>query len=157
MIELKDFPTLNASLNLTSTLLLLAGYAAVLKRQFKLHRNLMLCTMVTSAAFLTCYLIYHYNFPRKYYYGDYRLLYILVLGTHTPLAIGMLPFILITTYLGLKGQKFDGGLESPQLAQNFVKHRKFARWTFPVWLYVSVTGVIVYWMLYQMPQHPPVP
>jgi uncharacterized membrane protein YozB (DUF420 family) len=98
----------------------------------------MLAAFTTSTVFLCCYLIYHYNvgsvrFPRT---GAIRTVYLSILATHTALAAAVPPLAIITLSRGLR-ERFD-------------RHRKIARWTLPVWLYVSVTGVVVYWMLYQM-------
>jgi len=142
-------PALNAILNSTSTLLLLSAYRAVRTRRLLLHRNLMFAAIITSAAFLVSYLIYHFGVQlTKRYEGPFRPLYFTILISHTILAITVLPLVLMTTARALRGQKGDPTLTSPELPVHFAKHRAIARWTFPIWLYVSVTGVVVYLMLY---------
>ena len=154
MIQGSDLPILNAFLNSASTVLLLAAYKAVRSHRYILHRNLMFTAILTSAAFLTSYLIYHFHFKlHTPYLGPLRPLYLAILLSHTLLAIGVLPLVLVTVSFALRGQKDDPKLISPELRASFAKHRAIARWTFPIWLYVSVTGVIVYWMLYQLPKY----
>jgi uncharacterized membrane protein YozB (DUF420 family) len=138
MISVHDLPVVNATLNATAALLLVWGYILIRRRSIAAHRRVMLAAFATSTVFLCCYLIYHYNvgsvrFPRT---GMVRTVYLSILTTHTALAAAVPPLAIITLNRGLR-ERFD-------------KHRKIARWTLPVWLYVSVTGVVVYWMLYQM-------
>lgn len=147
MLPLSQFPALNATLNSLTSLLLLAGFIAILRGHKNVHRAFMVSAFLTSAVFLACYLTYH--FGMHYYYGKGvtkfttpgwpRYIYLSILLTHTILAIVVLPMILRTFYLALK-ERFD-------------EHKRLARWTWPVWMYVSVTGVIVYVMLYQL--YPP--
>jgi uncharacterized membrane protein YozB (DUF420 family) len=152
MIQGSDLPVVNATLNSTSTVLLLAGYWAVRTRRFILHRNLMYAAICTSALFLVSYLIYHFGFQlTKRYDGAFRSIYFTILISHTILAMSVLPLVLITAAKALQGQKGDPQLMSPELRERFAKHRRIARWTFPIWLYVSITGVVIYWMLYQLP------
>ena len=139
MIAIHDLPAVNATLNATAAVLLVWGYILIRRRSIAAHRRVMLTAFATSSVFLGCYLIYHYNvgsvpFPRT---GAIRTVYLSILTTHTILAAAVPPLAIITLSRGLRG-RFD-------------PHRKIARWTLPVWLYVSVTGVVVYWMLYQMP------
>ena len=139
MISVRDLPAVNAMLNATAAVLLVCGYILIRRRAIAAHRKVMLAAFATSTVFLCCYLIYHYNvgsvrFPRT---GAIRSLYLSILATHTALAAAVPPLAIITLSRGL-GARFD-------------RHRRIARWTLPVWLYVSVTGVVVYWMLYQMP------
>ena len=147
--EQRALPTLNAVLNLSSVILLLLAYRAVRKNRLPLHRTLMFMAMATSAAFLTSYLIYHFGVQlTKPYEGHYRVLYYSILLSHTLLAVSVLPLVLVTVARALRAQKKDPSLASPEIRIYFEKHRVIAKWTFPIWLYVSFTGVIVYLMLY---------
>jgi uncharacterized membrane protein YozB (DUF420 family) len=131
-------PHLNAVLNATSGLLLITGYAFVRRRHIVLHLTCMIAALISSTLFLISYLVYHYYHGTTRFAGEgiARPLYFIILGTHTVLAVVILPFIAVTVYRAARGQ--------------FQKHKRIARWTFPMWLYVSVTGVIVYLMLYQL-------
>jgi putative membrane protein len=135
-MELSSFPPLNASLNAATAVLLTAGFAAIRARRIALHRACMLAAFATSVAFLACYLWYHAHVGSKHFPGTgaVRLLYFAILLSHTVLAAANLPLVLVTLARGLRRRH-------PQ-------HERLARWTLPVWLYVSVTGVVVYWMLY---------
>jgi uncharacterized membrane protein YozB (DUF420 family) len=138
VISIHDLPLVDAILNATATVLLIWGYILIRRKSVAAHRKVMLAAFVTSSVFLCCYLIYHFNvgsvhFPRT---GAIRTVYLSILATHTLLAAAV-PFLAIITL-------------SRGLRQRFDRHRAIARWTLPVWLYVSVTGVVVYWMLYQM-------
>jgi uncharacterized membrane protein YozB (DUF420 family) len=138
MIGLRDLPAINATLNATAAVLLVWGYILIRRRRIASHRRVMLAAFVTSTVFLCCYLIYHFNvgsvrFPKT---GAIRTVYLSILATHTALAAAVPPLAIITLNRGLR-ERYD-------------RHRKIARWTLPVWLYVSVTGVVVYWMLYRM-------
>jgi len=141
MIRGEDLPSVNAVLNLTSAVLLTAGYAAIRRRRVRLHVTCMLTALGVSAIFLSSYLYYHgavmhwqaTPFPRS---GWVRTVYLTVLATHSLLAVAVAPLALCTAYLGLSGR--------------FSRHVRVARWTWPIWLYVSVTGVVVYWMLYRL-------
>ena len=138
MFEVTSLPALNAVLNATSTVLLVAGYRAIKRRDVPTHKAYMLGAIATSALFLTSYLVYHYNAGSRPYAGTgvLRAVYFFVLLTHVVLAAVNLPMVIATLTRALRGQ--------------FERHRAIARWTFPVWLYVSITGVIVYVMLYKM-------
>jgi len=141
MIGPEDLPSLNAALNGTSAVLLLAGYAAIRRRMIALHKTCMLTALGVSTVFLASYLYYHFvvrgGKPTPFTgEGAVRIVYFAVLGSHTVLAAVTAPLAIFTAYLGLRNQ-----LE---------KHRRFARWTLPIWLYVSITGVVVYWMLYRL-------
>jgi putative membrane protein len=133
-----DLPALNATLNATSTILLVTGYVLIRSGRRQAHRNVMIAALITSAMFLTSYLIYHAQVGSVPFKGTgwIRTLYFSVLIPHVILAAAIVPPILITASRGLSA-KYD-------------KHKRIARWTLPLWLYVSVTGVIVYLMLYQM-------
>lgn len=132
------FPHLNAALNASSALLLLTGWALIKSGRREAHRRAMLGALACSAAFLACYLYYHFHVGSVRFQktGPIRAFYLSLLLTHTVLAALVLPMIARTLFLAAKGR--------------FEEHRRAARWTFPVWLYVSVTGVVVYWMLYRL-------
>lgn len=129
---------LNASLNGTSAVLLACGYAAIRTGKVAVHKAFMISAFVVSSVFLASYLAYHYRVGHVVFQGQgwIRPVYFVLLGTHTLLAIVIVPLILIT-------------LRRAWL-QRFDKHRIIARWTLPLWFYVCVTGVIVYLMVYQM-------
>lgn len=141
MIPLSDFPVLDAALNATSAVLLTLGFIFIRRKNVTAHKVCMLSAFATSAVFLACYLWYHahHGVTRFSGQGIARGFYFTLLGSHTVLAAAIVPLVLGTLYRALRGQ--------------FQQHRKIARWTFPLWLYVSVTGVIVYWMLYRL--YPP--
>jgi len=138
MLSVADLPTLNAILNFTSAVLLGTGFYFIKKRRIQAHKRCMIAALFVSTAFLTSYVIYHYHAGSVPFGGQgwIRLVYFLVLIPHVLLAIVILPLVLRTAYLGLSS-RFD-------------KHVRIARWTFPLWMYVSITGVIVYLMLYRM-------
>ncbi len=135
-MTVQDLPSLNASLNSVAAVLLLSGYVAIKQKKEDLHKKLMISALVVSAAFLTSYLIYHYHVPSKKFpdLGWIKTVYFLILFPHIILAVVMVPMILKTFWHAFRGERD--------------KHRKIARLTFPIWMYVSVTGVIVYFMLY---------
>lgn len=137
-MSLADLPAVNACLNGLSTVFLSTGYYFIRRKNRLAHRNCMLAAFVTSAVFLACYLIYHYNAGRTVFKDPawFRPIYLALLLTHTVLAVVIVPLILYTLYLARK--------------ERFETHRQVARWTWPLWLYVSVTGVIVYLLLYQI-------
>jgi putative membrane protein len=135
---LSYLPHLNAILNTTSALFLIAGYRFIRAGLVRRHRNCQITALVTSTCFLVSYVTYHYYhgetpFPGQ---GIVRPFYFTILITHVILAIVIVPLVLITVYRAARG--------------DFVRHRRIARWTLPLWLYVSVTGVIVYLMLYRI-------
>ncbi len=138
---LRDLPALNAVLNATSALFLLLAYRAIRRKEVSRHRRLMLTAATISTLFLVGYLTYHARVGsvRFTHQGPARAVYLAILISHTLLAVVTLPLVLRTLFLGLKG-RID-------------RHRRIARWTFPIWLYVSVTGVVVYVMLYRL--YPP--
>lgn len=138
MIPLDSFPGLNASLNATTAVLLLAGWGLIRSGRREAHRWTMVTAFLVSALFLACYLWYHAHHGVTHYEktGLMRTVYFAILGTHTILAVVVLPFILRALFLAAKGR--------------FEEHRRWARWAFPAWLYVSVTGVAVYWILYRL-------
>ena len=140
-LSVSALPILNAALNGTCALLLAVGYLFIRRRKVAAHRACMITAFVTSTLFLISYLTYHYHVGSRPFggRGAIRTLYFTILISHTILAAAIVPLVLITLYRGLKG-RFD-------------RHVAIARWTLPLWLYVSVTGVIVYWMLYHL--YPP--
>jgi uncharacterized membrane protein YozB (DUF420 family) len=136
-MELADLPTLNAVLNFCATVLLVAGWYCIKTRKVAGHITFMILALLVSAAFLTSYLIYHFNVGSFPFQGKgwIRPVYFTLLITHVIMAVVNLPMIIMTV-IPVLGRKFD-------------KHKRIARWTLPVWLYVSVTGVLVYMMCYQ--------
>ena len=132
-----DLPAVNATLNAISGVLLLIGYVLIRARRIELHRRFMIAAFVASALFLVSYVVYHaqvgsVRFTRQ---GFVRPLYFTILITHVSLAAAVLPLAILTLSRGLQAK--------------YARHRVIARWTFPIWLYVSVTGVLVYVLLYQ--------
>ncbi|MGH9862718.1 MAG: DUF420 domain-containing protein [Candidatus Acidiferrales bacterium] len=145
MIPLSSLPALNATLNATSALLLLAGYFFIRRRQITAHKTCMVSAFLVSSAFLISYLYYHYHHGATRFAvpGWPRTLYLVILISHTILAVAIVPLALTTLYRAWTEQ--------------FARHRRIARWTLPLWLYVSVTGVVVYWFLYKSPWSAVVP
>jgi len=135
------FPALNASLNGTSAVLLLTGRVLIAKRRMAAHRVCMIAAMAASALFLICYLFFHWKVGNILFLGHgwARPVYFAILISHVTLAIVIVPMTIVTLSRGLKA-RYD-------------KHRAIARWTWPLWMYVSVTGVIVYFMLYRWFPH----
>ncbi len=132
-------PTVNATLNGAAAVLLLFGYVAIRRGQRERHARFMVAAFGVSAAFLACYLYYHFTVTALTRYrgeGWDRTAYLILLASHTILAVVNLPMVLRTFWLAHR-ERFDA-------------HRRWARWTFPIWLYVSVTGVLVYVVLYQL-------
>jgi uncharacterized membrane protein YozB (DUF420 family) len=138
MISLSSLPTLNATLNSLSAIFLITGYISIRRKNIGAHKAAMLSAFVTSTLFLTSYLVYHYYTGTHPYQGQgwLRPVYFTILISHTVLAAAIVPMILVTLRRAWVG--------------NFQLHKRIARRTFPLWLYVSVTGVVVYWMLYRM-------
>jgi uncharacterized membrane protein YozB (DUF420 family) len=141
MTDYSIFPKINATLNGCTAVLLVAGRALIARGKTAAHRAVMLTAFVVSSLFLVSYVYYHWPHHGGIVYfhgtGWVRTLYFAILISHTILAIIIVPMVLITLTRGLRRQ--------------FAPHRAIARWTFPLWLYVSVTGVIVYWMLFRLP------
>jgi uncharacterized membrane protein YozB (DUF420 family) len=136
--SVSSLPLVNACLNATATVLLLAGYRFIRRRRITAHRRTMIAAFATSVLFLVSYVIYHAHagsrpFPGR---GPVRAVYFAILISHVVLAAVIPPLAGVTLWRGLRG--------------NFERHAAIARWTFPLWLYVSVTGIVVYVMLYQM-------
>ena len=138
IVSVTDLPAVNASLNAISTVLLLTGYVFIRRGERQKHKACMIAALATSTLFLTSYVIYHAQVGSVPFKGTgwIRTVYFAVLIPHVILAAAIVPPILITASRGLSA-KYD-------------KHRRIARWTLPLWLYVSITGVIVYLMLYQL-------
>ncbi len=143
-MTLSDLPAINATLNGLSAILLVAGWQAIHTGNKVRHRNCMIAALVTSAVFLVCYLTYHTLMARTQgrahtVFADpawFRPIYLTLLGTHLLGAIGMLPLIFMSFNRAFR-ERFDA-------------HRRIARWTLPIWFYVSVTGVVIYLLLYQV-------
>jgi uncharacterized membrane protein YozB (DUF420 family) len=132
------FPVINATLNGTSAVLLVTAHRQIKLGRMAAHRALMLTAVCTSTLFLVSYLYYHWHvgsvhFPEQ---GWWRWIYLSILTSHTILAITIVPLVIITL--------------SRALRERFDRHRAIARWTYPLWLYVSVTGVVIYFMLYHL-------
>ena len=132
------FPVIDASLNGTSAVLLLVGRGFIKRGQMAAHRAVMIAALTSSSIFLTCYLYYHWHVGSVHFQGQgwSRPVYFSILISHTILAAAIVPMIIITL--------------SRALRERFDRHRAIARWTYPLWMYVSVTGVIVYVMLYHL-------
>ena len=137
-MEISQLPTLNAALNALAGLLLVCGYALIRSGRRDLHRACMLAAFGVSTAFLVSYLIYHAHHLSTPFTGTgpVRVVYFTILVTHIVLAATVVPLALLTLYRALRGQE--------------ARHRRLARWTLPIWLYVSVTGVVVYVLLYHV-------
>ncbi len=133
-----DLPLLNALLNTTCTILLIIGYYLIRNKRKGLHRKVMLAALTTSVLFLMSYLLYHYQVGSVKFTGQggVRIVYFVILISHTILAVAVPPLAIMTLFKALK--------------ERFPQHKRIARWTLPIWLYVSVTGVLVYVMLYQL-------
>ena len=136
-MTVQDLPAVNASLNAISGVLLVIAYALIRARKIELHRRVMIAAFSASSLFLISYVVYHaqvgsVRFTRQ---GIVRPIYFTILITHVTLAAAVLPMAIVTLSRGLKAR--------------YPQHRRIARWTFPIWLYVSVTGVLVYVLLYQ--------
>lgn len=136
-------PHLNATLNATSFVLLVAGLFLILRGKAHAHRMCMLAALSVSVLFLISYVVYHVQYGSIEFQEQeqwfVRPLYLTILGTHVVLAVVIVPLIIITLRRALRG--------------DFIRHKRIARWTYPLWLYVSITGVIVYLMLYRL--YPP--
>jgi MYXO-CTERM domain-containing protein len=135
-VALGWLPSVNAGLNALAALALLAGYVAIRRRRRDLHRVAMVSAVGLSGLFLVSYLVYHWQVGSRRFPGEgaMRALYLAILLSHTVLAAAVPPLVALTLRRALRGE--------------LARHARLARWTLPVWLYVSVTGVVVYWMLY---------
>jgi putative membrane protein len=138
LISAAELPTINATLNSLSAAFLILGFIFIKSKNIKAHRACMLAAFASSILFLISYLVYHHQVGSVPFKGQgaIRTVYFTILLTHTILAVVVVPLALITLFRALK--------------ENFPAHRRIARWTFPIWLYVSVTGVLVYVMLYRL-------
>ena len=138
MIPIRDLPAVNATLNATSAILLSMGYYFIRRKNTAAHKRCMLAAFGASLLFLTSYLFYHSQVGSVRFTGTgwIRGLYFTILTSHTILAATIVPLAIITLSRAWKAR--------------FEKHKRIARWTLPVWFYVSVTGVIIYWMLYKL-------
>ena len=133
-----DLPAVNATLNAISAVLLAFGYVMIRRRRIEQHRKFMIAAFSVSVLFLICYVVYHANVGSKRFTGEgpIRAVYFFILITHIVLAAFVPPMAIVTLVRGLRG-RYD-------------RHARLARWTWPIWMYVSVTGVVVYLMLYRM-------
>ena len=138
MIPLSLLPVVNATLNAASALALLTGYFFIRRKNVAAHKACMVTAFALSTLFLISYLYYHFHHGATRFPGDgwARTIYLSILISHTVLAIAIVPLVLVTLARAWKEQ--------------FDRHARIARWTLPLWLYVSVTGVVIYWMLYQI-------
>ena len=137
-MTVRDLPALNAALNGTAGLLILAGWVLIRRGHRQAHKRVMLAAVACSALFLVSYLTYHFHVGSVRFQGQgpIRTAYFAILISHTILAAAIVPLVLITVSHGLR-ERFD-------------KHRRIARVTMPLWAYVSLTGVVIYWMLYRL-------
>ena len=141
---ISNLAAVNACLNGTAAVLLLCGFVFIRRGRVTAHRNCMVAALLTSTLFLGCYVYYHYSMQKLY--GEahtrfvnpawFRPYYLALLFTHLVAAIAIVPMVLVTVSRALRAQ--------------FDRHRRIARWTWPVWMYVSVTGVLIYFLLYQI-------
>jgi uncharacterized membrane protein YozB (DUF420 family) len=141
--SIEQLPALNAALNALATVLLIIGWLLIKARRERTHKNVMLSAFAVSCAFLTCYLVYHYHVGSVRFAGPsgVRAVYLAILASHVVLAAVVPVLAAVTIFLGLTDRR--------------AKHRRLARWTLPIWLYVSITGVVIYVMLYQLYPSPP--
>jgi putative membrane protein len=137
-MTISDLPAVNAGLNSLSAIFLMAGYVLIRRQRQVAHRNCMIGALVCSTVFLTSYLIYHYNAGRTVFRDPqwFRPIYLTILLTHTVLAVVIVPMVIMTVTRAFRRQ--------------FEAHKRISRWTWPVWMYVSVTGVLIYFLLYQI-------
>jgi len=137
-VSITDLPAVNACFNTLSTVFLTLGYVFIRRGRKVAHRNCMMAALCTSTLFLAGYLTYHFNVQGVTRFPDhwFKPIYLGILLTHTVLAAVILPLVLVTVLFAIRGK--------------FEKHKKIARWTWPIWMYVSVTGVLIYLLLYQV-------
>ena len=139
MMTVSDLPAVNAGLNGLSAVLLTAGFIFIRRKNRQAHRNCMIAAFITSTLFLACYLTYHFTVTAVTRFTEpawFRPVYLTILSTHTILAAAVVPMVLMTLHRAIR--------------QRFEAHRKIARWTWPIWMYVSITGVVIYLLLYQI-------
>jgi len=137
MLDVHQLPTLNAILNGTAALFLISGYRAIKQKNQALHKKFMIAALICSTLFLTSYIYYHFNVQGITKYlgeGMLRFIYFFILLTHIPLAVLIVPFVIAAVIFAIQG--------------NFEKHVQITRWLYPVWMYVSITGVLIYLLLY---------
>jgi uncharacterized membrane protein YozB (DUF420 family) len=136
LVPLASFPAVNAGLNAACTMFLLTGYTFIRRRKILPHKISMVSAFLCSMIFLLCYVYFHLHAGIIRFGGQgwIRPVYFTLLVSHTVLAVAILPLVVITLSYALRDQ--------------FASHRRIARWTFPLWLYVSITGVVIYWLLY---------
>ena len=134
----QDLPAVNACLNGLSTIFVAIGYIMIKQGKKVAHRNCMVGALTASTAFLTCYVIYHLQTGHTSFQDPawFRPIYLVFLASHVLLAVAIVPLVIITVFRAARG--------------NFERHKKIARWTWPIWMYVSVTGVLIYLLLYQI-------
>ncbi|MGV3774744.1 MAG: DUF420 domain-containing protein [Verrucomicrobiales bacterium] len=137
-MTLSDLPALNACLNTTSSIFLGLGYYFIKRGNKIAHRNCMIGALIASTFFLTSYVIYHMNAGRTYFTDPawFRPIYLVILLTHTILAVVIVPLVLMSVTRAVR--------------QNWELHKRISRWTWPLWMYVSITGVVIYLILYQI-------
>lgn len=137
-MQLSDLPAVNACLNGLSAIFLATGFVFIRQKNQVAHRNCMVAAVICSTIFLTCYVIYHLQAGRTVFREPqwFRPIYLVLLLTHTVLAVVIVPMVLVTLVRAARG--------------DFERHKRIARWTFPFWMYVSVTGVLIYLLLYQI-------
>lgn len=141
-MTVSDLPAINASLNALSAVLLTLGFVFIRRQKQIAHRNCMIAALASSTVFLACYLVYHFSVravTKFQGHGWIRPVYFFILISHVILAVAILPLVFMTLLRAARGQ--------------FDRHKRIARWTWPLWMYVSVTGVLVYLLLYQL--YPP--
>lgn len=132
-VDLSILPSIYSTINGLTALILIAGVIAIKKKNRTLHQNLMKTALVLSLLFLALYVLYHITSNEAKYGGDYKTIYLIILASHIFLSVGFVPLVLITYFQAWKG--------------DFKRHRKWAHVTFPIWLYVAVTGVIIFFMI----------
>jgi uncharacterized membrane protein YozB (DUF420 family) len=136
-MTLADLPALNACLNGASTILLTAGFIFIKRKNERAHRNCMVAALATSTLFLASYLYYHFHAGRTVFPANwFKPAYLVILLTHTVLAVVIVPLIIAAVVQAVRGR--------------FESHKKIARWAWPLWMYVSLTGVLIYLLLYQI-------
>jgi len=136
-VSVTDLPAVNACLNSLSTILLTAGFICIKKKNERAHRSCMISALVTSSLFLASYLYYHYHAGRTVFPENwFKPIYLGILLTHTVLAVVIVPLIIAAVVQAIRGR--------------FESHKRIARWTWPMWMYVSVTGVLIYFLLYHI-------
>lgn len=138
-MSVQDLPALNAAFNALATVFLVTGYVFIRRGNRTAHRNCMIGALIASILFLAGYLTYHFNVPGVTRFRDpawFRPIYLVLLLTHTVLAAAIVPMVLVTLIRAIRGR--------------FELHKKIARWTWPLWMYVSITGVLIYLLLYQI-------